>query len=81
MGRRHGLSAGYDTWQAVRQGLGAVMDEFDLRVEELNAQAGVASRNLEHFPSTWSPETGPERLVSSCLEVKRARLRDHQGLR
>lgn len=37
---RHGVSAGYDTWQAVRQGLGAVMDEFDLRIEDLNAQAG-----------------------------------------
>lgn len=40
---RHAVSAGYDTWQAVRQGLGAVMDEFDLRVEDLNAKAGRAA--------------------------------------
>ncbi|CAJ1417510.1 unnamed protein product, partial [Effrenium voratum] len=38
---RHGVSAGSDTWQAVRQGLGAVMDEFDLRVEDLNAKKGL----------------------------------------
>lgn len=40
---RHAVSAGYDTWQAVRQGLGAVMDEFDLRIEDLNAKAGRAA--------------------------------------
>eukprot|EP00438_Fugacium_kawagutii_P016971 Skav217285 [mRNA] locus=scaffold120:261176:281002:+ [translate_table: standard] len=37
---RHDVSVGYDSWQAIRQGLGAVMDEFDLRIEDLNAQRG-----------------------------------------
>jgi len=38
---QHGVSAGVDTWQAVKQGLGAVMDEFDLRIEDLNAKKGL----------------------------------------
>ncbi|CAE7314043.1 unnamed protein product [Symbiodinium natans] len=38
---QHGVSAGLDTWQAVKQGLGAVMDEFDLRIEDLNAKKGL----------------------------------------
>lgn len=37
-----GVSAGYDTWQALRQGMGAIMDEFDLRVEDANAKKGQA---------------------------------------
>jgi len=38
---QHGVSAGLDTWQAVKQGLGAVMDEFDLRIEDRNAKKGM----------------------------------------
>eukprot|EP00440_Ansanella_granifera_P038853 gb/GFBE01042156.1/.p1 GENE.gb/GFBE01042156.1/~~gb/GFBE01042156.1/.p1 ORF type:complete len:1152 (+),score=290.65 gb/GFBE01042156.1/:1-3456(+) len=39
---RNGISAGTDTWMALKQGLGAIMDEFDLRIEDQNAKKGMA---------------------------------------
>jgi predicted unusual protein kinase regulating ubiquinone biosynthesis (AarF/ABC1/UbiB family) len=66
-----GVSAGYDTWRAMKQGMGAIMDEFDLGLEHSNTKKGQSFIREFNKDTALKAKLGLNELTFDAPDVYR----------